>query len=236
MNSYVSQGGAINRILELECSQKIYDDPQRTAEILKKNYGFAGRVFVDVIKDMDKTELRNIQKGFMNRLMDSDKMQKQAMSLSIILTADKIATESIFKDGVYISLDEAKETLTDYSDVSDNQRCYEYILGMIAMNQTRFDAATACEKWGILENGYAVIYNPAFDRICEGGGFSKKAFLSWADRHGKIQTRAGQYTKQKKIEGKNFRCVFLKLDDGIEVDKDGFMQISEDEQEELPFK
>ena len=236
LNSYVSQGGAINRILELECSQKIYDDPQRTAEILKKNYGFAGRVFVDVIKDMDKTELRNIQKGFMNRLMDSDKMQKQAMSLSIILTADKIATESIFKDGVYISLDEAKETLTDYSDVSDNQRCYEYILGMIAMNQTRFDAATACEKWGILENGYAVIYNPAFDRICEGGGFSKKAFLSWADRHGKIQTQAGQYTKQKKIEGKNFRCVFLKLDDGIEVDKDGFMQISEDEQEELPFK
>ena len=104
------------------------------------------------------------------------------------------------------------------------------------MNQTRFDAATACEKWGILENGYAVIYNPAFDRICEGGGFSKKAFLSWADRHGKIQTQAGQYTKQKKIEGKNFRCVFLKLDDGIEVDKDGFMQISEDEQEELPFK
>lgn len=43
LNSYVSQGGAINRILELECSQKIYEDPQRTAEILKKNYGFAGR-------------------------------------------------------------------------------------------------------------------------------------------------------------------------------------------------
>ena len=236
LNSYVSQGGAINRILELECSQKIYEDPQRTAEILKKNYGFAGRAFVDVIKDREVKELKDMQRMFMDKLIDSDKMQKQAMSLSIILTADKIATESIFKDGVYISLDEAKETLTDYSDVSDNQRCYEYILGMIAMNQTRFDIATACEKWGILENGYAVIYNPAFDRICESGGFSRKAFLSWADRHGKIQTQAGQYTKQKKIEGKNFRCVFLKLDDGIEVDKDGFMQISEDEQEELPFK
>ena len=42
--------------------------------------------------------------------------------------------------------------------------------------------------------------------------------------------------KAEEDRGKNFRCVFLKLDDGIEVDKDGFMQISEDEQEELPFK
>lgn len=167
--------------------------------------------------------------------MDSDKMQKQAMSLSIILTADKIATESIFKDGIYISLNEAKETLTDYSDVSDNQRCYEYILGIIAMNQTRFDAATACEKWGILENGYAVIYNPAFDRICESGGFSRKAFLSWADRHNKVQIQNGQPTKVKKIDGKSYRCVFLKLDDGIETDSDGFLQISEDDQTELPF-
>ncbi len=40
LSSYVTQGGAINRILELECSQKIYDDPHHTAEVLKKNYGF----------------------------------------------------------------------------------------------------------------------------------------------------------------------------------------------------
>lgn len=236
MNSYVSQGGAINRILELECSQKIYGDPHHTAEILKRNYGFAGKDYVNVIKDMDIKEIKGIQKQFMEQIMDSDKMQKQAMSLSIILTADKIATESIFKDGIYISLDEAKETLTDYSDVSDNQRCYEYILGMIAMNQTRFDMSTACEKWGILENGYAVIYNPAFDRICESGGFSRKAFLSWADRHSKIQVQNGQLTKIKKIDGRSYRCVFLKMDDGIEADKDGFLQIPEDEQEELPFK
>ena len=41
LNSYVSQGGAINRILEVECGEKVYKDPQETADILKKNYGFA---------------------------------------------------------------------------------------------------------------------------------------------------------------------------------------------------
>lgn len=235
LTAYVNQGGAINRILEIECSDKIYENPQATADILKKNYGFAGKLFVEIIKDMDISEIKEIQKEFLTKLMDTDKMQKQAMSLSIILTADKIATDYIFKDGVYITLDEAKETLVDHSDVSDNQRCYEYLLGKIAMNQTRFDMQTNCEKWGIIENGYAVIYNPAFDELCASGGFSRKSFLSWAGRNEKIQLQGEQTTKVKKIDGKSCRCVFLKMDNGIEIDADGFMKL-DDEQEELPFK
>lgn len=234
LSSYVNQGGAINRILEIECSEKIYVDPSRTADILKKNYGFAGKVFVDIIKDMDLDVIKAIQKDFQAKLMKSDKMQKQAISLSIILTADKIATERIFKDGAYISLDEAEKTLVDHSEVSDNQRCYEYILGKIAMNQTRFDTTTNCEKWGIIENGYAIIYVPAFKEICTSGGYSESSFLSWADRNGLLQTQGGRYNKVKKIDGKGSRCVFLKLDDGVEVDKDGFMSFDES-QEKLPF-
>lgn len=42
--SYVSQGGAINRILELECGERVYQNPQLTADILKKHYGFAGKI------------------------------------------------------------------------------------------------------------------------------------------------------------------------------------------------
>ena len=43
LNSYVSQGGAINRILEVECKDNVYEDPQETAELVKKNYGMAGK-------------------------------------------------------------------------------------------------------------------------------------------------------------------------------------------------
>ena len=102
------------------------------------------------------------------------------------------------------------------------------------MNEQRFDMETRIEKWGVLENGYAVIYNQAFEELCKAGGFSKKAFLSWADRKNLLQTQSGRMDKVKKINGKSCRCVFLKLDDGISVDKDGFMSIDET-QEELPF-
>ncbi len=122
LSSYVSQGGAINRILEVECGEKIYQDPQKTAETVKRNYGHAGRKFVEIIKEMGEDEIRSIQKEFQKELFNTDKMQKQSISLSIVLTADKIATDLIFKDGQYISMDEAKQVLIDRNELSDNER------------------------------------------------------------------------------------------------------------------
>lgn len=236
LTSYVNQGGAINRILEIECDEKVYEDPQQTADTLKQNYGFAGKDFVEVIKAMGADQVREIQKDFQQQLFDDEKMQKQSISLSIILTADKIATDALFKDGQYISIDEAKKALIDRNELSDNERCYRYILDKISMNGTRFDADTACEKWGIIENGYAYFYTQAFDELCKSGGFSKRSFQSWGVKKKVVQTDSkGNLTKQKKIDGKNNRCVCLKLDDGISVDDNGFISVDEFNQEELPF-
>lgn len=162
---------------------------------------------------------------------------KQIESLAIVLTADKIATDYLFRDGQYISMDEAKEVLVDRNELSDNERCYRYILDKIAMNGQRFDASTNCEKWGILEDGYAFMYNQAFDELCTSGGFSKKSFLSWAAKKRIVQTdNRGNPTKQKKIDGRNNRCVCLKVDQ--DMDTDGFMKVEDTgmRQEELPFR
>ena len=219
--------------MEVECGEKVYSDPQNTAEILKKNYGFAGKDFVKAIKEIGIDKIKKIQKDIQKDLYSDSKMQKQSISLSIVLTADKIATDYLFKDGCYISLEEAKNTLIDRNEVSDNERCYEFILDKVAMNNIRFDISTNCEKWGLLEDGYAIMYNQAFTDLCESGGFSKKSFLSWALKNNIVQSdNSGNPTKQKKIDGKNCRCIFLKLNDGM--DKDGFINI-DPSQEELPF-
>lgn len=237
LQSYVNQGGAINRVLELECLEGVYENPAETVRVLKKNYGFAGKRFIEIIKAMDKDSIRAIYEDFNRKVFDENKTQKQTMSLAAILTADKIATEHIFKDKCYISLDEAKETLVDQNIMSDNERCYRYLLDKVAMNQTRFDISANIEKWGIIEKDYAIFYSQAFNDLCQAGGFSKKSFLSWADRKCLLQTQGGKLTKQKKINGINNRCVWLKLDNGIEIDGNGFIRLSEEEiQEELPFK
>lgn len=236
LNSYVTQGGAINRILEVECGEKVYRDPQTTAELVKKNYGFAGREFVSVLKKIGFEEVERIQQEIQRKIHNDEKMQKQSISLSIVLTADRIVTDHLFKDGQYISLDDAAQVLVDRNELSDNERCYQYILSEVDINRAKFDAMSQTnEKWGMIEHGYAVIYNNIFDSICKKGGFSRKAFLSWADRNGLIQTQGGQLTKVKKAEGKTIRCVFIKMD--ASIDKNGFQSVEDANiQEELPFK
>ena len=240
LNSYVTQGGAINRILELECGEKVYENPQETAELVKRNYGYAGYDFVQVLKSIGSEEIRRIQRDFQGRLYDTEKMEKQSLSLSIILAADKIATDYLFKDGKYISIDEAKEVLVDREELSDNERCYQYILSEVEINAAKFDPLSqTAEKWGCMEGGYVIIYNNIFDSICKKGGFSRASFLAWAERKGLIQTSAGKKTRTKRIDGHVARCVFLRLDGIPEENPDGFMDADEyieAHQEELPFK
>ena len=200
-------------------------------------FSIAGSEFVDVLKDLGWDKVREIQQGFLRQLADDDKMQKQSLSLSIILTADKLATDYLFKDRQYISLEEAREVLVDRDELSDNERCYQYVLDKVAMNPARFDDKVEnVEKWGTIENGYAIIYTTAFTALCKEGGFSRASFLSWANRKGLLQAEAGgkKMDKLKSFKGNKVRCVFLKLNDN--TDKDGFIKVDEDGvQETLPF-
>ena len=232
LNSYVSQGGAINRILEVECGEKVYKDPQHTADLLKRNYGFAGKDFVDLISKIGIDEIRKTQTKLQKQLFNDDKMQKQSMSLAIVLTADKLVTEHLFKDSQHISLDEAKSVLMDRNELSDNERCYRYLQDKIAMNNSKFDSRANCEQWGVIDENYAIIYSTAFDQMCKDGGFSRKSFLSWAEKRELIQTSSGRPTKAKKIAGKVIKCVFLKIGDEDEDDK--FISL-DDFQGKLPF-
>lgn len=236
LNSYVTQGGAINRILEIECGEKVYRDPQTTAGILTQNYGFAGKEFVQVVKDIGSDTIKEIQQSIQCNIFDDEKMQKQSISLSIVLTADKIATDYLFQDGEYIDLDDAKQVLIDRNELSDNERCYQFIQGEVIVNSAKFNPNLSTnETWGVLEQGYAIIYNNVFDTMCKKGGFSKKAFLSWAVKKGLIDTQGNNPTKVKKINGSAFRCVFLKLDDDGETDKDGFTNLPDGAEYDTPF-
>ena len=234
LSSYVSQGGAINRILEVECGERVFPDPQEAVDVFRKNYGHAGKQFVSILKRLGADKIRDMQQEIQHKIYREDKMQKQSIALSIVLTADKIATEYLFNDGEYIDLEEAKDVLVDHNELSEHERCYRYLLDKISMNNQRFDLDTKVEKWGIIEDGYAIIYVQAFKELCNQGGFSDKAFLSWADKNAVIQTSGGRLNKVKNFNGHRIRCIFLKLNP--EEDEDGFVPEETYEQEELPFK
>lgn len=235
------QGGAVNRIIDVEMSEGyIFENGNRVVEIIKKNYGFAGEEFIELIKDIGFDEISKIQKGFQQRIMDNakslgvEKEEKQILPMSIILTADKLATENLFNDGQYLDFETCFNLLKDKDAVSENQRAYEFILSEIGINKNNFIIKGSTRDdyrqiWGTIEDGYAVIQKNVFDRMCKDANSSSRTFLSWARKKELIKVgKDGKNSINKRIGGIATRCVWLKLPD----DGEDFIEV---EDEQIPF-
>lgn len=218
------QGGAVNRIIDVEMSEGyIFDNGNEVVETLKSNYGFAGREFVEVVKDLGTDAIKAIQKDFYNQIVSLaekdgvEKEEKQILPMSILLTADKLANEHLFNDGYTLDLQTCVDLLKNRNEVSENERAYQYVLDEISINMNKFKPDTFGEfhgeQWGCLENGKAVIIGNAFNRILQKGGFSEKSFLSWAVKNNIVECGTdGKAKKVKRWDGKPTRCVFLTLE------------------------
>lgn len=235
LTSYVNQGGAMNRILEISCDGYIFEDPRLTASVVKNNYGYAGRDFIKILKEIGVEGIMEIQKTFLDELDNDEKMQKQSLSLSIVLTADKIATDYIFKDGEYIDIEEAKQVLIDKNELSDNERCYRFILDRVVANKGRFDPRNEnIEQWGVIEDNYVLMISTALSRLCKEEGYSRLSFLKWANDKGLIQGNGGRYDFTKKTNGICVKYVKIKILDDNEFLND-FIDTSEEYKDDIPF-
>lgn len=239
------QGGAVNRIIDVEMEEGyIFSDGNKVVEIIKQNYGFCGKRFIDIVKELGWDSIKEMQKESLRKIVDKakeqgiEKEEKQSLPMSILLTTDKIATKYIFQDGIYLDFDKCFNLLKNKGEVSENERAYEFILSEISINISKFkpqdNGEYKGEVWGCIEHGYAIIINNAFNRICEKGNFSSKAFLSWAKKHGLIEIgKDKKNSKVRRINGALSRCIFLKLiKEEIEED---FVTLTKEEQEKLPF-
>lgn len=244
--SETMRGGAINRILDFEMADgSIFRNGNHVVSVINKNYGFAGKLFIEAIEEIGFDAIKEMQQEYLEKIIEKakelgqEKEEKQTIPLSVMLVADKIATDYIFKDGIYLDFDRCVETLKNKGDVSENQRAYEFIMSEISININKFvpdsENNYKGECWGCIEHGYAIILVNAFNRICERGNFSNKGFLSWAAKNNLIvRDSAGKNTKNKRFGSAHPRCVWLKMEDGIIITPEGFVTIDE-EQMDLPF-
>ena len=159
--------GAANRVIEIECraGEQVIKDGHRTANALKVNYGHAGRLFIQKLcEDVGLDRARELYEKNYTNCIQSDTTEKQAMAAAIILTADQLATEGIFRDGRELTAQELGEFLKRESEVSASERGYEYMCGWIASNERQFeDVVERGEHYGVFRDGCAVFkawHNP----------------------------------------------------------------------------
>ena len=220
-----SGGGAVNRVIEFECDEKVYSDLVGICAVISSNYGFAGREFVEFLQQDGMFEAVNaIQKEYYRELLKSDSTDKQAASASAILAADAIATELIFKDGNNLTVSDLEKIMTKKAEVNVNQRALEYVYELAERNPNRFKANEfgdyQGEVWGKKEDDCIYFIKSVFDREMANAGFNSTAFLAWAKRMGYIDSDPGRRTKKAWILGGSVNTVCVKKDNStIEIPK-----------------
>ena len=229
--------GAYNRTLDIECksSEKVIEDGQRTANIIKSNYGFAGREFVEYIYRPQLMEW--IKEKFSENyreLCKSDTTEKQSMAAALVLTADEIFCKLILKTEDWLDIEDIAKHLATKQEVSVGERGYQFLCDWVGANQKRFATKDVApengEIYGIFgdNDGYVYIIRNIFMRETEKAGFNSKALLSYLKENKLISTRGKHLTKGKRINGVISECVALELphiycDDDEVLDEDDFI-------------
>lgn len=219
-----SGAGAVNRIIEIECKERLFTNPRDVADSVKKNYGFAGKLFVERLKDSENMQqAERLFRQYYAELSESDTTEKQAMAAALLLTADRLATEWIFQDDAALTAGDIADFLQTKSAVSVSERAYECIAQYVVSNKNKFCGDSELgEVWGKIEGNTAYIIKGQFERICAENGFNSRAVLSWMKQNGVIEVAQKGYTKLKRINGIPVHCVWLRLqaEDFVEADID----------------
>ena len=210
-----SGGGAVNRVIEFECDEKVYSDLVGICAVIQSNYGFAGREFVEYLQtDGAFDRVNALQKEYYRELLKSDSTDKQAASASAILAADHIATELIFKDGNNLTVADLEKIMAKKKEVNVNNRALEFVYELVERNPNKFKPNEygdyQGEVWGKIDDDFIFIIKSVFDREMVNAGFNSTAFLAWAKRNDIIITDNGKRTKKARITGSSTNCVCIR--------------------------
>lgn len=209
-----SGGGAVNRIIDVEYTENLFENPVYVAETIKKNYGHAGQKFIECINNNEALELaRAKQKEYIRLLQASESTDKQSMAASMILAADFLAERFLFNDGIVLTVEDISLFLTTKKEVSQALRGYEYLMDTVTMNTAKFipNANENTEIWGAIDEEYVYIISTKFSELLREGGFNPVSVSSWLKKNSLIECEPKRKDKVKKISGMSRRCVWLKL-------------------------
>lgn len=218
-----SGAGAVNRVIDIECksAQAVIKDGMRISGAVKRNYGFAGRKFVERLYQpgvIDQVSER--YRELFRILSDRDTTEKQAMAAAAIILADELACQWIFFGQQPLTIEQVSEFLASKAAVSAGDRGYKYLCDWVTQNSNKLCGRSEnpnIEVVGALEDGRAYIIRSVFERILQDAGYSTAAMISYLKQSNLIETRGRANTKGKRINGIPTECFCLRLP-SVELD------------------
>ena len=216
-----SGGGVKNRVIEVECESKIIADGNHTANLVKSNYGHAGKLFIAHLSHLIETDKQSIideyKTLFKGILEVTDTTDKQALSMALMLLADEIACECIFEDEP-LTIEQIKGYVVSESVVRVEDRAYDELVSLIGRNVNKFSEFSS-DAWGKIAENVATINKQVLEQELVKLGFDFGSVKKGWDKRGYIiKNSVGRYVHQTRVNGVkgNYIKIQLPEDNGFE--------------------
>lgn len=230
-----SGGGVKNRVIEVEATEKVIADGNYVSNFVRKNYGFAGKEFINNLPKQEELQTR-YREIFQDILKNTDTTDKQAMAMATILLADEISTKLIFNDEK-LTIEDVSNWLTSTKDVDVSTRAYEWTMNWISQNINKFKENESGEIWGkyIEDQDICLVNKSLYAEALNKAGFDFTAVIrNFADRNQIERNSQGKFTHFTKAFG--IKGAYIKF--RLEPEKSDIAyeeNYEQQEMEDLPF-
>lgn len=204
-----------NRILDIECNEILITHGNSVVNLIKNNYGFAGKIYIDYIKRIGFDQIRTMFSDFYKKIIDNTKStEKQAICIASIMIGNKLSQECLFQDEDELQIDDVKGFINDKEEIETWRSAYDYLLNVISANIKKFDQDNNSEFWGMLTDYYCKINKSILERELKKGGFEFDSLKrAWANKGILEKNSQGRYFNSTKVYGSKGLYVTINIKD-----------------------
>ena len=225
--------GAFLRAVQIGFLRSIIEDGPRTSALVRENYGWAGKLFVERVLNNPEVmqDLKKANKSLVERLHapDADKeINGKHANAVAILTATAAAVRQYVFAGYEVKelrMEDILPYVPDEQDISIGKRAYDYILDWIATNQNSFvderparpDSYSTMRDMDevhgklygkIRADGVTLVIRSVLEEALEEKKFAPEAVFQWMRKKDKLKVRDG-VSAVYSINGNRVRCVAI---------------------------
>lgn len=210
-----------NRVIDIEIEKVIITNGNYVASIIKNNYGFAGRMYIDYIKKVGWEKIAHMYEDFVKQILErTPATTKKANLFAVILTADRLANECIFHDEPLL-IDDVLEYIEDKDKIKTSVLAKDYVISLISTNQNRFGENVFGEFWGKSEkewwnskevHRYYIDKQVLIRELAKGGFDFNTVKKEWADTGFLVKNTQGKYIHQTKVSSVKSNYIVLLIE------------------------
>lgn len=212
-----SGGGVENRLIEIECVDKVVENGPETVQAITNQYGTLGPAYIAKLQEKvaDGIDLREVFNDYHRKLLQAETTEKQAMAMGIMMTADEFFRMYFAPELPPLTISQVQPFLKTTREVDTAERAYNLVIDLIAQNNENFfysiknnyndeqyHHAPVREVWGKIDGNHVWIIKRVLEKLLSDNGLSFRAVSKkWATTGRLIPTKQGKFASKLSMSG-----------------------------------